>query len=127
MIYLLDTHFVIWSLIAPERISVKIRQLIENPAIDIRISDASIWEIGIKLNKKRLDFGGASIENVVQTLLAQRFTLLPIARQHILEAVQVPFNHQDSFDRLLIAQAKLEKCVLVTLDEQIKQYAIATI
>ena len=54
----------------------------------------------------------------------QNFVELPVTSRHGLEAAALPPYHADPFDRMLIAQARLEGLILVTSDRQFRQYRV---
>ena len=53
--------------------------------------------------------------------------ILPVKLDHVLRLESLPDRHKDSFDRLLVAQALEENCVLVSHDPMIAQYPATTI
>lgn len=85
------------------------------------VSAAAAWEIVIKSMLGKLDIPS----NLEAALAANRFEQLPITIPHSLAVANLPHIHNDPFDRLLIAQAKVEGLTLVTGDEQIKKYDVA--
>ena len=123
MKYLLDTHVIMWSLIGDKRIDTKIRKIIENPNNEIYYSTASAWEIEIKHLKK---------ENF--KLSAEQFTFLcdqngleniNIKNKHILELNNITSisEHNDPFDKILLAQAISENMLFITHDNKFKFYS----
>ena len=60
-------------------------------------------------------------------LRLHRFTPLNITTEHALAVEQLPLHHKDPFDRLLVAQAQIEKLTLITHDAHIMQYAVSFI
>ncbi len=55
------------------------------------------------------------------------FVILPITFEHALFLSTLEFIHRDPFDRLLIAQCKVDNLVLATKDDNIKKYNVKTI
>jgi PIN domain nuclease of toxin-antitoxin system len=104
-------------------ISGPLREVIAEPANDIYVSAASVWEIAIKRAIGKLGFA----QRIVQSVLAHRFQLLPISGEHAEQAAELPPHHADPFDRLLIAQAYLERMHLGTQDLKIRPYAVPTL
>ena len=84
------------------------------------ISAAAAWEIAIKKALGRLKVP----DNLEEVLEEERFQPLPITLAHALAVVALPSIHQDPFDRIQAAQAKLENLILVTRDAHLKQYGI---
>jgi PIN domain nuclease of toxin-antitoxin system len=99
------------------------RDLID-PENELLLSTASIWEIGTKyaLGKLRLKLPPDQI--VPQQMQLQNIQSLPLTAEHALYAHQLPLHHRDPFDRILIAQAKVENLPLMTADPQFRRYAI---
>ena len=87
-------------------------------------SVASAWEIAIKVNAGRLVF---PLEELHSTLAAQRLILLDITLPHAMAAAALPPHHNDPFDRMLIAQARMEALLLVTADGMIPTYDVKTL
>ncbi len=87
------------------------------------LSVTSVWEMLIKqrLGKLTLDIPVEEMLNVQQEI--NQLQILPINLQHVLAIQVLPLHHNDPFDRLLIAQARVENAQLVTADGQIEQYA----
>ena len=84
------------------------------------VSSASIWEISIKRNSGRLDFDGDTIASCA----ASGFQILPIVAEHAELAGRLPLHHTDPFDRMLVAQARIEGLVLLTRDRKLIPYGV---
>jgi PIN domain nuclease of toxin-antitoxin system len=84
------------------------------------VSAATIWEIAIKRNTSRLDFEG----DLIASCSANGFEILSISAQHADMAEALPLLHSDPFDRMLIAQAKLEGLILLTQDRKMLLYEV---
>lgn len=117
---LLDTHALLWWL-ADEELTSKARALIADPANVVSVSAASAWEISIKKALGKL----AAPDDLEQQILACDFTPLPIGITHALTAGQLPRHHDDPFDRMLIAQAQVERMVVLTRDKRFSDYDVA--
>ena len=118
---LIDTHILLWSLLSPDRIPAPARAAIADPANDVLVSVASIWEIAIKHALGRLHLPIGRLEALITEL---GFTLLPIALPHALAAGALPRHQADPFDRMLIAQARHEGLTLVTVDAAFRHYEL---
>jgi len=122
--YLLDTHTWLWLAVEPDRISPSVLARFENPARALLVSVASAWEIVIKhqLGKLRLpEAPGRYMETRLQRYQA---TALPIELRHALQVSHLPLHHRDPFDRILVAQAQVERAVLVTTDRKLAPYDV---
>lgn len=124
---LLDTHVVIWALTDPNRIGAAARAALEDGANTAFVSAASLWEICIKQNLGKLTLEEGWKRAFESEIAGGSFTWLPISRAHCFETLALPWHHRDPFDRLLIAQARVEQAVLVTEDGAFPLYEVQTI
>lgn len=120
MNYLLDTHTLIWALENNPTLSQKARNAIINGENMIFVSPVSAWEISIKKATGELDVP----DNLYEEIKLHRFTELKINFDHAQLAGSLPDIHKDPFDRMLIAQAMIEKLTLITRDKQISKYDV---
>ena len=127
MTILLDTHALLWWLTDSHRLSDAARLLIADSANVTYVSAASVWEIAIKISLRRLAIAPNVGSWLLPALHANRFTPLPISMAHAASVEHLPHLHADPFDRLLIAQAKLEELWLMTSDAVIQQYDVRVI
>ncbi|MDD5306248.1 MAG: type II toxin-antitoxin system VapC family toxin [Deltaproteobacteria bacterium] len=120
---LLDTHVLLWWLEDNPTLSPKARDAVAEGRNMVFVSAASIWEIRIKqaLRKLRLP------RNFREVLDSQPFRALPVTWEHAHAVHELPDHHRDPFDRMLVAQAKVERLAIVTRDERIKKYAVTVI
>jgi PIN domain nuclease of toxin-antitoxin system len=119
---LLDTHVALWAAKTPERITADIRSLIEDPAIGVYVSAASIWEIAIKRGLGRGERPPFAAAESIEVFRRLRFDLLPISAEHAAAVEGLPRIHGDPFARLLVAQATVERMQLVTHDKRLTAY-----
>lgn len=118
---LLDTNIGIWLIFEQHRVPEAVRALLRQRAAATYFSAASLWELCIKEASGKLPYPTAS---VLEELLEYGFTELPIRARHGIEAGRLPRYHGDPFDRLLIAQARLESLRLVASDSLLKKYDV---
>jgi PIN domain nuclease of toxin-antitoxin system len=123
MKYLIDTHILIWFIEGNKQLAEKARVLIANPTNDIYVSQASLWEITIKISIGKLSLS-ISIGELELFLVTHQFQILETKFSHYEILQYLPFHHQDPFDRLIIAQAKAEDYVVITQDERFKLYDV---
>lgn len=116
---LLDTHVFLWWRADDRRVRRPVRELV-GAADVVFVSAASAWEAAIKIALGRLKIP-ASVEAGV---LASGFERLPITFAHAEEAGRLPPHHADPFDRMLLAQARLEGLTLLTHDRQLEPYGV---
>ena len=122
---LLDTHVLLWTLVDDGRITPVARRAIQDTGNTVHVSAASAWEIAIKAALKRVRIPGGVAEWLPEELQRSGFTELPILIRHALAVERLPRHHADPFDRLLIAQAKVERLTLVTHDRTLRRYDVA--
>ena len=120
---LLDTHVLLWWLADDCRLTRKAHELIKDPANGIFVSAATAWEIAIKQYLGKLRFEG----NLESVLSDEGFTPLAIGLAHAIETRQLPPIHQDPFDRMLVAQSRVENLHLLSSDTRVLQYPANTI
>jgi PIN domain nuclease of toxin-antitoxin system len=121
---LLDTHTFLWAIDNHPNLSQEARVAITDGNNMVFVSAATAWEISIKKAIGKLTIPR---ESYMAELSAHRFTPLDITTEHALAIENLPKHHNDPFDRLLIAQAQIEKLTLVTRDRRIKRYAVQVI
>lgn len=127
MKYLLDTHTLVWWDSDAARLSPKVFALFKNKSNPIFLSLASIWELQIKYQAGKLDLNRPLANIVEQQLSGNHIVLLPISLPHILALGELPNHHRDPFDRILIAQARVEGLTLITHDPTIAKYPVTTL
>jgi len=120
---LLDTHALIWALENNPTLSTPARNAIIEGKNLVFISSATVWEMSIKQSQGKLE----TPDNLQEEIDLHRFTQLSINFQHADLAGKLPYIHKDPFDRMLIAQAMIEKLTLVTRDKLIAQYDVRII
>lgn len=123
MKYLIDTHILIWFVEGNDRLDQNIRSLIANPLHEIYISQASLWELTIKISIGKLSLS-ISVSELEIFLLDQEFKIIETKFIHYDKLQNLPFYHQDPFDRLIIYQAQAEDYTIITHDDRFKQYDV---
>lgn len=121
MIFLLDTHLLLWASAAPERLSTRAATIINDPTSGLMFSAASIWEVAIKSRLGRADFS-ADARLLRRGLLENGYAELAIESDHTLATLDLPELHRDPFDRIQVAQARVEGIVLLTTDVRVADY-----
>ena len=124
MSYLLDTHCWLWLQMDPDRLSKRVLGLLGDPDHERVLSVASTWEIAIKFALGKLELPSPPSEYVPSRLQTSQTTSLPIQIVHALHVAELPSHHRDPFDRLLIAQAQVEKLTIVTADPKFAAYDV---
>jgi PIN domain nuclease of toxin-antitoxin system len=120
---LLDTHAFLWFIEDNPRLSAQAKALLESDA-ELLISIASLWEIAIKTSLGKLTIAQPYETFIPQQLELNEVTILPVSLAHLALVSTLPFHHRDPFDRLLAAQAIVERTPLVSADAAFDAYSI---
>ena len=115
---LLDTHVFLWWCADDPRLAEPARRAIRSGANPVFLSAASVWEMAIKQALGRLRVPEPPSLAVARLGIAG----LPVALEHAEATLELPPLHRDPFDRLLVAQARIEGLTLVTRDPQVLAY-----
>ena len=123
---LLDTHLVLWWLNDDPRLPPAVLDVVQAPEAEVFVSQASLWEMAIKVSISRLQVDLVSLEHQVPL---QGFQWLPIRNAHLLAVrdLECDSDHRDPFDRLLVCQSRVEPMLLLTGDSQLKRYGSTVI
>jgi len=121
---LLDTHIFLWWLFDDSRLPAGIRTIIEKPANPILVSSASVWEITTKFRIGKLPEAARVAKNVPAYIDKAGFQSLAVFPVHAQLAGEWDLPHRDPFDRMLAAQAKLQKISLATVDKALLAFPI---
>ena len=119
---LLDTHIALWAVADDRRLSAKARTLIVDPANEIVVSAASLWEIAIKRALAPNDMP-ISASEALGYFREAGYELLDISPAHVIAIEALPALHADPFDRILIAQALNVPLRLLTHDPKVASYS----
>ena len=117
---LLDTHILLWWMADDRRLPRSARIAIEDPANQIFVSIASLWETAIKFALKRVVADPEALRDAAER---DGFSLLHIEAKHCSAVARLPHHHNDPFDRMLVAQALAEPMRLLTHDAQLARYS----
>ena len=124
---LLDSHAFIWYADDSTRLSTTARNTIKDPANEIWVSAVSAWEIAIKVGIGKLKLPVSFDELFPGRLHSLGFRFLPFELMHIKEMLKLPLHHGDPFDRLLIAQVRVEGMSFVSCDPHAAAYGVPLI
>lgn len=118
---LLDTHVLLWLLMAPQRLGARVRDALEDPGHEVMFSAVNIWEVAIKraLAKPGFDF---TADDVLHGARSTGLVELPVSALHAARVATLETIHQDPFDRLLVSQALCETARLLTADRMVARY-----
>ena len=133
---LLDTHLLLWWLNGDGRLPQAVIERVQAPEAEVFISQASLWEMAIKVSIGRLQVDLQELERQVPL---QGFRWLPISNAHLLAVADLESDgvhrdgvgrdgtHRDPFDRLLVCQSRVEPMLLLTADSQLKHYGFTVL
>lgn len=121
---LLDTQVWLWMVQDPARLSGAARDRLVDPSSMLLLSAASSWEIAIKSALGKLELPVAARDFVPSRMQRDAVDGLPVTHAHALHVATLPLLHRDPFDRLLVAQAQLERFPIMTADGQIGRYDV---
>ena len=125
MKYLLNTHALLWFLKGDKKLSAKARGLIDNPGNRKFLSIASLWEIAIKVSLRKLVLDKPFEKLFPEQLHFNRIEILDITVDSLTKLTTLPFHHREPFDRLIIAQAIVERLPIIGVDAVFDVYGIS--
>ena len=117
---LIDSHVLIWWFAGDDRLKEKHIELLEDTSNLIFVSNASLFEIYIKVGLNKLVLP----ENFMDKLEAVDISILSLELKHFYHLTQLPFHHKDPFDRMIIATAQSEKLSLMSYDKILRKYKV---
>ena len=115
---LADTHVLIWWLSDSPELPAAMREAIAGPRNEVVASVASLIEIAVKRSLGKLRIRALDRD----FLESQGVDILPITAEHASALEDLPWHHRDPFDRILVAQAKVEDLVFLTADRKLADY-----
>ena len=124
MTILIDTHVFLWAILEPHRLSASMCRRLVDPDNQLFLSTVSIWEISTKYAIKKLPLAIAPDILIPQQMKMQGILPLPFNVEHALQAHQLPLHHRDPFDRMLVAQSRVEGIPIMTADRALKAYGV---
>jgi PIN domain nuclease of toxin-antitoxin system len=124
VIYLLDTHTLVWSIVESSKLSPVAREIIENRNNKIIVSTVSFWEISLKTALQKFEFFGVDIESIPVFAKELGFSLLPLEGDDSISFHKLPAedSHKDPFDRMISWQAICGNYTLISRDSVFRNY-----
>jgi PIN domain nuclease of toxin-antitoxin system len=117
---LLDTHVFLWYISADPQLPVAFRDAIRDPANEVYLSVASVWEAVIKYALGKLPLPETPATYLPRQREAHRIATLPVEEAALPYLAGLPPLHRDPFDRILIAQALQHSLKLATVDDAVR-------
>lgn len=124
---LLDTHVFIWADSAPQKLTARATAACQDAANQLLLSVASVWEMQLKLMLRKLTLHKPLRQLIDDWRGQNSLVVLPVELEHILHLDTLPAHHKDPFDRLLVAQAIVEGCSIVSQDRAVGQYSVPVV
>lgn len=121
---LLDTQVFLWYISADSRLPVTYRDAIRDPANEVYLSVASIWEAVIKYAVGKLSLPEPPGEYLPRERTAHQIATLPIEEPSLIHLAGLPPLHRDPFDRIIVAQTLQHGMTLVTVDDVVRGYPV---
>jgi PIN domain nuclease of toxin-antitoxin system len=120
---LADSHVVLWHVLDDPRLGPAPTEMIEAEDSEVFVSTASLWEIAIKAAIGKLD----APDDLPERIPALGFQMLSVEAEHAWRVRALPLHHGDPFDRLLIAQAQVERLAIVSADPAFADYDVPVV
>lgn len=86
------------------------------------ISSISIWEIGLKVERQKLNIPITPREMVERLRQIDQLEIIPIDEEIWLQSVELDWSHRDPADRVIVAMAKRNAAKLITSDMEMRRY-----
>jgi PIN domain nuclease of toxin-antitoxin system len=120
VILLLDAHALLWWLADDPQLDSSASRSIADPANDVLVSAATVWEIEVKRVAGRLRAPRELLDAIRQTGM----DTLPITARDAVSAAGLPMHHGDPFDRMVVAQAQRLDALIVSRDRALAAYEV---
>jgi PIN domain nuclease of toxin-antitoxin system len=127
MKFLLDTQVFLWTFLHQKKIGPKIWMRLRDSENELYLSAASAWEIAIKVRIGKMKLPSNPALYVPRRARESNILSLPITEEHALAVAELPMEHADPFDRILVAQAQLESLTVITSDPAFEEYDVKCI
>jgi PIN domain nuclease of toxin-antitoxin system len=121
---LLDTHVFLWYITADPKLPTTFRDAIRDPANEVYLSAASVWEAVVKHALGKLPLPAAPAHYLPRQRAAHRIESLPVEEAALAPLAALPALHRDPFDRILVSQALHHGLTLVTADDAVRAYPV---
>jgi len=120
MILILDAHALLWWLRDEPSLDRAARASIADPANDVIVSAATIWELEIKRAMGKLQ----APDDLLELLDSEDFDCIPIVADDAVRAAHLPMHHRDPFHRMILAQALRLDAIVVSRDRAFDAYEV---
>ena len=124
---LIDTCVLLWLAAEPDNLSTLAKKVLDDPQNDLVVSHASVWELALQTSAGKLRLPAPLRSWLSVQRQEWQFNYLPMDLEHILRTQEIRRYHADPFDRIIISQAIVEGCAVVSPDAQSPRYPVHVI
>jgi PIN domain nuclease of toxin-antitoxin system len=121
---LLDTHIFLWFITNDPKLPAAYALAIQDPANDVHLSTASVWEAVIKFALGKLPLPGPAPTYLPARRMSHGIASLPVEEGDMPHLATLPHHHRDPFDRIIISQTLRHGMTLLSVDQAVTQYAV---
>jgi len=124
---ILDTHIWIWLMNGDERIKKAgfvpvIQRAVKKSTI--KIASISLWEVAMLAARGKISLAEGARDWIIKALSAPGITVCPLTPEIAVDSTSLPGKfHGDPADRMIVASTRVLNATLLTLDQQILEYA----
>lgn len=120
---LIDTHYVLWCLVSPEKLSKEELIFLSDPKNIIYVSVVSLWEINLKYSSGKLNIAGVGIDQLLPSIEKTGFEIIDLNKEEASTFHKLPkIENNDPFDRMLGWQSIRRGLIFMSRDKKIKNY-----
>src|SRR5690242_11977389 len=113
---LVDTNALLWAVDQPANLATAAAVALQDPGNELLARAGTVWEIAIKVALKKLGLSLPYRQWIDRAVADLGMSILPITSAYADAQVGLPMHHRDPFDRLIVAQALVEKLPIVSSD-----------
>jgi PIN domain nuclease of toxin-antitoxin system len=124
---LLDTHALLWAFLESPRLSSAARTALASTENEKLVSAASAMEITLKYRLGKLAEAAPFIRQGKLAIEDLDHVPLPVSMHHAALAGSLDIPHKDPFDRLLIAQARIERVPILSNEKLFDAFGVERI
>jgi PIN domain nuclease of toxin-antitoxin system len=106
------------------RMSERLRTVLEDVETELFLSAVAVWELAIKSAAGKLKYSGSPAVQIPNHIARSGVRPLAVTVDHAIAAADLPMHHRDPFDRMMVAQARVEELTLATADRRLAAYGV---
>ena len=119
---LIDTHYLLWMFMDTPKIPADIQKALISTENEIYYSQASLWEISIKYSLGKLHINGITPEELYKEIEDSFLLCKALGNRDLVSSYNLPREHKDPFDRIIVWQAINGDMVLLSVDGKMGAY-----